>query len=160
MLKKKPFVRGFGGESWLPTFFCKFLCKFFRRPNMSKFPGVRSHVVIEFASSSIKWRKLLASGIELGSPHVHFSYVYRTVAIYFLFSLCSIPFDSVWRQVSDGEGQKVKSRKIKKRKEQKSQDKSGLSVTGSHMCGYQWSIKLFLAFYNGISSAEKPLLFI
>lgn len=55
------------------------------------------NVVIEFASSSIKWRKLLASGIELGSPHVHFSYVYRTVALYFIvLSFISIPFDMFW----------------------------------------------------------------
>lgn len=45
-------------------------------------------VVIEFASSSIKWRKLLACGNELGAPHVHFSYVYRSVQYNLPLSLC------------------------------------------------------------------------
>jgi len=94
-----------------------------------EFPGVRSHVVIEFASSSIKWRKLLASGIELGPPHVHFSYVYRTVAMYFPF------FSSVRFRLTTsfgwGKAQKVK------RKERKTKISLGCQSQGSHMCGYQ-----------------------
>lgn len=89
------------------TFFRKFLSNFLpyvffshccRRRSSRKGAGrVRGEgwrgptdVVIEFASSSIKWRKLLACGNELGAPHVHFSYVYRSVQYNFPLSLCSL----------------------------------------------------------------------